>query len=128
MWNVIYAYLLQIPDVASDPTIAMSAIDDIMDDDEPVNVNGDPMLSSPHGLTSNPLLASPTHRSTVADAMLCDPRLPSPTSHIDPVEGETLDMDMIAWSWIVLDFSCKRPNIGHLFSLDYIVLRIGNHQ
>lgn len=65
-----------------------------MDDDEAVN--NDPMLSSPHGLTGDTLLSSPAHPSTVADTMLCDPRLPSPTSHIDPVDGDSLDMDMIA--------------------------------
>lgn len=85
------------PDVVNDTTLNISGLDDMMEDDEPVNtVNGDPMLSSPNALHGNPLLSSPAHSSTVNDSILGEPRLPSPTSHIDPVECETLDMDMIA--------------------------------
>lgn len=84
------------PDVITDATLCMSAMQELMDDDEPVNtVNGDPMLSSPHALPCDPLLSSPSHPEHM-DSMLCEPRLPSPTSHIDPVEGDTLDIDMIA--------------------------------
>lgn len=84
------------PDVITDATLCMSAMQELMDDDEPVSaVNGDPMLSSPHTLPCDPLLSSPSHPEHV-DSMLCEPRLPSPTSHIEPVDGDTLDIDMIA--------------------------------
>ena len=63
-----------------------------MDDDEPVN--GDPMLSSPNDLSGEQLLTSPTHPGQ--DSLLCEPRLPTPTSHIEHVDGDTLDIDMIA--------------------------------
>ncbi|KAK4871737.1 hypothetical protein RN001_015861 [Aquatica leii] len=87
----------KMPDVISDATLSISAMEELMDDEEPVNrVNGDPMLSSPHALTSDPLLSSPAHPSSVIDPMLCDPRLPSPIDHIDSVDGDTLDIDMIA--------------------------------
>lgn len=86
----------KMPDVITDAALSISAMEELMDDEEPVNrVNGDPMLSSPHGLTGDPLLSSPAHASSVIDPMLCDPRLPSPISHMDPVDGDTLDMDMI---------------------------------
>ncbi|XP_018332309.1 transcription factor EC [Agrilus planipennis] len=87
----------KMPDVVNDATLSISAMEDLMDDDEPVvsSVNGDPMLSSQQ-LTGDPLLSSPAHATSVADTMLAEPRLPSPTSHIDPMEGDTLDMDMIA--------------------------------
>lgn len=84
------------PDVITDATLSMSCMEELMDDDEPVNsVHGDPMLSSPHSLHTDPLLSSPAHTSPVSDALLCEPRLP-PSSHIDPVDGDTLDIDMIA--------------------------------
>lgn len=85
------------PDVVTDATLSISAMEELMDDDEPVNrVNGDPMLSSPHALTGDSLLSSPAHPDPTGDPMMCEQRLPSPTSHIDPVDCETLDMDMIA--------------------------------
>ncbi|XP_017769301.1 PREDICTED: microphthalmia-associated transcription factor isoform X2 [Nicrophorus vespilloides] len=83
----------QMPDVITDATLSLSAMEELMDDDEPVN--GDPMLSSPHALHTDHLLASPSHQVNV-DSLLCEPRLPTPTSHIDPVDGDTLDIDMIA--------------------------------
>lgn len=87
----------KMPDVITDAALSISAMEELMDDEEPVNrVNGDPMLSSPHALTADPLLSSPAHPNSVIDPMLCDPRLPSPISHMDPVDGDTLDMDMIA--------------------------------
>lgn len=83
------------PDVITEAALSMSAMDELMDDDEPVNgVHGDPMLSSP--LSSEALLVSPEHPGNVTDTLLCEPRLPTPTSHIDPVDGDTLDIDMIA--------------------------------
>lgn len=85
------------PDVITDATLCMSAMQELMDDDEPVSgMTRDPMLSSPHSLPCDPLLSSPTHPEHV-DPMLCEPRLPSPTSHIEPgVDTDTLDIDMIA--------------------------------
>lgn len=80
------------PDVISDATLSLTAMEELMDDDEPVN--GDPMLSSPHDLTGEQLLASPAP-SGHGD-LLGDNRLPTPTSHIEQVDGDTLDIDMIA--------------------------------
>lgn len=85
------------PDVITDATLSLSTMDELMDDDEPVNgVNGDPMLSSPNALHCDSLLSSPEHSSTSTDQLHLEPRLPTPTSHIDPVDGDTLDIDMIA--------------------------------
>lgn len=87
------------PDVITDATLSLTTtMDELMDDDDhPVNgVNGDPMLSSPHALHCDPLLSSPDHPGSVTDPILLEARLPTPTSHIDPVDGDTLDMDMIA--------------------------------
>ncbi|EFA11511.1 microphthalmia-associated transcription factor isoform X1 [Tribolium castaneum] len=77
----------QMPDVINDAALSMSTMEELMDDDEPVN--GDPMLSSPNDLSGEQLLTSPA---------LCEPRLPTPTptSHIEHVDGDTLDIDMIA--------------------------------
>lgn len=83
------------PDVITDATFSLTAMEELMDDDEPVNgVHGDPMLSSP--LPSDTLSSSPAHPGPVTDTLLCEPRLPTPTSHIEPVDGDTLDIDMIA--------------------------------
>lgn len=88
------------PDVITDAALSISAMEELMDDDEPVSgVHGDPMLSSP--LSTDALLVSPDHPVNVADTLLCEPRLPTPTSHIDPVDGDTLDIDMIAWYQII---------------------------
>lgn len=73
----------------------MSTMHELMDDDEPVN-NGDPMLSSPHALPCESLLSSPSHTEHMESILGEPPRLPTPTSHIDPVDGDTLDIDMIA--------------------------------
>nr|XP_022915150.1 transcription factor EB [Onthophagus taurus] len=88
----------KMPDVITDATLGLSGMDELMDDDDhPVNgVNGDPMLSSPHPLHCDPLLSSPDRGGAVSDSILLEPRLPTPTSHIDPVDGDTLDIDMIA--------------------------------
>ncbi|XP_018578937.1 transcription factor EC [Anoplophora glabripennis] len=86
-----------ISDAISDASLSLSAMEEGMDDDDLVyGVNGDPMLSSPHALTGDTLLASPAHPGS-GDILLCEPRLPTPTptSHIDH-EGDTLDIDMIA--------------------------------
>ncbi|RZC32019.1 microphthalmia-associated transcription factor [Asbolus verrucosus] len=83
----------KMPDVITDATLSLSAMEELMDDDEPVN--GDPMLSSPNDLSGEQLLTSPTHPGH-ADSLLCEPRLPTPTSHIEHVDGDTLDIDMIA--------------------------------
>lgn len=83
----------QMPDVVTEAALNMSAIDNIMDDDDPVN--GDPMLSSHHH--HDPLLSSPSHHSQ-SDPMICEPRLHSPTcSHhnIDSVDTDSLDIDMM---------------------------------
>ncbi|XP_063928219.1 transcription factor EC isoform X2 [Zophobas morio] len=82
----------KMPDVITDATLSLSAMEELMDDDEPVN--GDPMLSSPNDLSGEQLLTSPTHPGQ--DSLLCEPRLPTPTSHIEHVDGDTLDIDMIA--------------------------------
>lgn len=82
-----------ISDALSDASLSLSAMEEGMDDDDLYGVNGDPMLSSPHALHPETLLASPTHSGT-RDPLLCE-RLPTPTSHIDQ-ECDTLDMDMIA--------------------------------
>lgn len=83
-------------DAISDASLSLSAMEEGMDDDDLYGVNGDPMLSSPHALHPDTLLASPTHSGT-RDPLLCEQRLPTPipTSHIDH-EGDTLDMEMIA--------------------------------
>ncbi|KRT84903.1 HLH domain containing protein [Oryctes borbonicus] len=89
----------KMPDVITDATLSLTTtMDELMDDDDhPVNgVNGDPMLSSPHALHCDPLLSSPDHPGSVTDPILLEQRLPTPTSHIEPVDGDTLDMDMIA--------------------------------
>ncbi|KAJ8918759.1 hypothetical protein NQ315_015079 [Exocentrus adspersus] len=86
-----------ISDAISDASLNLSGMEEGMDDDDLVyGVNGDPMLSSPHALTSEALLSSPAHSGSV-DPLLCEQRLPTPTpsSHIDH-EGDTLDIDMIA--------------------------------
>lgn len=86
-----------ISDAISDASLSLSAMEEGMEDDDLVyGVNGDPMLSSPHALTGDTLLASPAHPGC-GDPLLCEPRLPTPTptSHIDH-EGDTLDIDMIA--------------------------------
>jgi hypothetical protein len=83
----------QMPDVITDATLSLSAMEELMDDDEPVN--GDPMLSSPNDLSGEQLLTSPAHPGH-PDGLLCEPRLPTPTSHIEHVDGDTLDIDMIA--------------------------------
>lgn len=86
------------PDVITDATLCMSsAMHELMDDDEPVNaMNRDPMLSSPHTLPCDPLLSSPAHPDHV-DSMLCEPRLSSPSTNIEPVvDTDTLDIEMIA--------------------------------
>lgn len=86
-----------ISDAISDASLSLSAMEEGMDDDDLVyGVNGDPMLSSPHALHPEALLASPAHPNS-RDPLLCEQRLPTPTptSHIDH-EGDTLDMDMIA--------------------------------
>ncbi|XP_057661799.1 transcription factor EC isoform X1 [Diorhabda carinulata] len=92
---------LKMPDVISDAlseaSLNLSAMEEGMDDDDLVyGVNGDPMLSSPHALQADALLASPAHPSS-GDPLLCEQRLPTPTptSHIDQ-DVDTLDMDMIA--------------------------------
>lgn len=81
------------PDVITEATLSLSAMEE---DDDLVYGNSDPMLSSPTALPGDNLLTSP-HRST-ADPLLCEQRLPTPTptSHIDKLDGDTLDMDMIA--------------------------------
>lgn len=108
------------PDVVTDATLSISAMEELMDDDEPVSrVNGDPMLSSPHALAGDPLLSSPAHPGAVGDPMLCEPRLPSPTSHIDPVDGETLDMDMIAW--------CRINENIFSFAIFYLIKNVFFH-
>ncbi|XP_049821556.1 transcription factor EC isoform X2 [Aethina tumida] len=87
----------KMPDVISDATLSLSAMEEGMDDDDLVyGVNGDPMLSSPNALPTEHLLASPAHPGS-SDPLLCE-RLPTPTptSHIDHVDGDTLDIDMIA--------------------------------
>ncbi|CAH1377656.1 hypothetical protein MTP99_019051 [Tenebrio molitor] len=83
----------KMPDVITDATLSLSAMEELMDDDEPVN--GDPMLSSPNDLSGEQLLTSPAHPGH-PDGLLCEPRLPTPTSHIEHVDGDTLDIDMIA--------------------------------
>lgn len=87
------------PDVISDATLSLATMEegmDGMDDDELVyGVNGDPMLSSPHAIQTDALLDSPAHNCTT-DPLLCEQRLPTPTSHIEQVDGDTLDIDMIA--------------------------------
>ncbi|CAG9855404.1 unnamed protein product [Phyllotreta striolata] len=86
----------KMPDVISD-SLNLSAMDEGMDDDDLVyGVNGDPMLSSPHSLHTDTLLASPGHPGS-GDPLLCEQRLPTPTpsSHIDQ-DVDSLDMDMIA--------------------------------
>ncbi|XP_044257436.1 transcription factor EC isoform X2 [Tribolium madens] len=82
----------KMPDVINDAALSLSTMEELMDDDEPVN--GDPMLSSPNDLSGEQLLTSPAHPSQ--DSLLCEPRLPTPTSHIEQVDGDTLDIDMIA--------------------------------
>ncbi|KAJ8950339.1 hypothetical protein NQ318_021199 [Aromia moschata] len=93
-----------ISDAISDASLNLSAMEEGMDDDDLVyGVNGDPMLSSPHALPGDTLLASPAHPGA-GDPLLCEQRLPTPipTSHIDhendalDIDGNTLDMDMIA--------------------------------
>ncbi|KAF5284467.1 hypothetical protein FQA39_LY17042 [Lamprigera yunnana] len=87
---------IQMPDVISDATLSISTMEELMDDEEPTSkVNGDPMLSSLHAIAGDPLVSSPSHPTSLMDTMLCDPRLPSPIDHIDPADGDTLDMDMI---------------------------------
>lgn len=86
------------PDVVTEAALNMSAMDNIMDDDDPVN--GDPMLSHPHSHLHDPMLSSPSHHSHNGDPMICEPRLVSPTcSHhtIDTVDTDSLvgDIDMI---------------------------------
>ncbi|CAH0562410.1 unnamed protein product [Brassicogethes aeneus] len=96
----------KMPDVISDATLSLSAMEEGMDDDDLVySVNGgDPMLSSPNTIPGDHLLASPSRHhasssSSSSDPLLCEPRLPTPTptSHMtDHVDGDTLDIDMIA--------------------------------
>ncbi|KAJ8952541.1 hypothetical protein NQ314_007510 [Rhamnusium bicolor] len=82
-----------ISDAISDLSLSLSVMDEGMDDDDLVyGVNGDPMLSSPHTIPGDTLLAS-------GDPLLCEQRLqtPTPTSHIDiDHEEDNLDIDMIA--------------------------------
>lgn len=85
------------PDVVTEATLSISAMENIMDDDDPCN--GDPMLSSPHHIKNDPLLSSPSHHSQ-GDPMLCEPRMVSPScSHhnIDSVDTDSLvgDIDMM---------------------------------
>lgn len=89
---------LHMPDIISEATLSIAAMDELMDDDEqPVNgVHGDPMLASPQALPGDALLASPSHPVHACDPLMMEPRLPTPTSHIDPVDGDRLDIEMIA--------------------------------
>lgn len=93
------------PDVISDATLSLATMEEGMDDDELVyGVNGDPMLSSPHAIQTDALLDSPSAHNCTTDPLLCEQRLPTPTSHIEHVDGDTLDIDMIAW----LEFKSKQ--------------------
>ncbi|KAF7267518.1 hypothetical protein GWI33_019259 [Rhynchophorus ferrugineus] len=93
----------KMPDVISDTNLNLSAaMEEGMDDDDLVyGVNGDPMLSSPHALNTDNFLVrnvSPVHSGS-GDPLLSEERIPTPTptSHIDQVDGnDTLDIDMIA--------------------------------
>ncbi|CAG9816951.1 unnamed protein product [Phaedon cochleariae] len=85
-----------ISDALSEASLNLSAMEDGMDDDDLYGVNGDPMLSSPHALRPDALLASAARSPASADPLLCE-RLstPTPSSHIDH-EVDSLDIDMIA--------------------------------
>lgn len=79
--------------IKTEDELNLQAMEELIDEDDSVgSIKNDPMLSEPL------LTSSPAHPGQ-SDSLLiepCEQRLPTPCSHMDPVEGDTLDIDMIA--------------------------------